>query len=80
MTYSGRLLADQNIAYNSRIFCTRWNGLEEGSIFDDEWDDTEFKGNLIYLLQNSRDFIRNNSNVRLRHSTGWASQIILIKL
>ena len=50
--------------YNSRIFCTRWNGLEKGSIFDDALDDKEFEGNLIYLLQNGSDFIRNNSKVR----------------
>lgn len=50
--------------YNSRLFCTRWNGLEKGSIFDDALDDKEFEGNLIYLLQNGSDFIRNNSKVR----------------
>lgn len=64
LTNAGRLLADQHIVYNSRIFCTRWNGLEKGSIFDDALDDKEFEGNLIYLLQNGRDFIRNNSKVR----------------
>lgn len=62
LTNAGRLLADQHIVYNSRIFCTRWNGLEKGSIFDDALDDKEFEGNLIYLLQNGSDFIRNNSN------------------
>ncbi len=64
LTNAGRLLADQHIVYNSRIFCTRWNGLEKGSIFDDALDDKEFEGNLIYLLQNGCDFIRNNSKVR----------------
>ncbi|MBR4425685.1 MAG: putative DNA binding domain-containing protein [Oscillospiraceae bacterium] len=64
LTNAGRLLADQHIVYNSRIFCTRWNGLEKGSIFDDALDDKEFEGNLIYLLQSGSDFIRNNSKVR----------------
>lgn len=64
LTNAGRLLADQHIVYNSRLFCTRWNGLEKGSIFDDALDDKEFEGNLIYLLQNGSDFIRNNSKVR----------------
>ena len=64
LTNAGRLLADQHIVYNSRVFCTRWNGLEKGSIFDDALDDKEFAGNLIYLLQNGSDFIRNNSKVR----------------
>ena len=64
LTNAGRLLADQHIVYNSRVFCTRWNGLQKGSIFDDALDDKEFEGNLIYLLQNGSDFIRNNSKVR----------------
>lgn len=57
-------MADQHIVYNSRIFCTRWNGLEKGSIFDDALDDKEYEGNLIYLLKNATDFIKNNSKVR----------------
>lgn len=64
LTNTGKLLADQHIVFNSRIFCTRWNGLEKGSIFDDALDDKEYEGNLIYLLQSGRDFIRNNSKVR----------------
>ena len=57
-------MADQHIVYNSRIFCTRWNGLEKGSIFDVALDDKEYEGNLIYLLKNATDFIKNNSKVR----------------
>lgn len=57
-------MTDQYSVYNSRIFCTRWNGLEKGSIFDDALDDKEFEGNLIYLLKSGSDFIRNNSKVR----------------
>ena len=64
LTNAGKLMADQHIVYNSRIFCTRWNGLEKGSIFDDALDDKEYEGNLIYLLKNASDFIKNNSKVR----------------
>ena len=64
LTNSGKLLADQHIVFNSRIFCTRWNGTEKGSIFDDALDDKEYEGNLIYLLQSGCDFVRNNSKVR----------------
>ena len=64
LTRAGSLLTDQHIVYNSRVFCTRWNGLEKGSIFDDALDDKEFEGNLIYLLQNGQDFIKVNSKVR----------------
>jgi len=64
LTNAGKLLTDQHTIYNSRIFCTRWNGLEKGSIFDDALDDKEYEGNLIYLLQSGCEFIRNNSKVR----------------
>ena len=64
LSRAGALLTDQHIVYNSRIFCTRWNGLEKGSIFDDALDDKEYEGNLIYLLQNGQDFIKSNSKVR----------------
>ena len=64
LTNAGRLFADQHIVYNSRIFCTRWNGLSKGSIFDDAIDDKEYEGNLIQLLQNGSLFILNNSKVR----------------
>lgn len=64
LTNAGRLLTDQHIVYNSRIFCTRWNGLDKGSIFDDAVDDKEYEGNLIYLLKSGTEFVRNNSKVR----------------
>lgn len=64
LTRAGSLLTDQHIVYNSRVFCTHWNGLEKGSVFEDAIDDKEYEGNLIYLLQNAGDFIRNNSQVR----------------
>ena len=64
LTNAGKLMADQYIVRNSRIFCTRWNGLDKGSIFDDALDDKEYEGNLISLLRNSSEFVRNNSKVR----------------
>lgn len=51
---------------NARLFCTRWNGLEKGSIFDDALDDKEYAGNLIYLLQSGLDFVKNNSKIRFQ--------------
>lgn len=66
LTNAGKLVTDQKSVYNSRVFCTRWNGLEKGSVFDDAIDDREYEGNLIYLLQNALAFIRNNSKVRFK--------------
>ena len=66
LTYAGALLADQCPIVQSRIFCTRWNGLEKGSIFDDALDDSEFNGNIISLLNNALGFVKNNSKVKWR--------------
>lgn len=64
LTNAGLLFADNSPLFNSRIFCTRWNGLYKGSVFDDALDDREFKGNLISLLNNALDFVYNNSKIR----------------
>ena len=64
LTRAGSLLTDQHIVYNSRVFCTRWNGLQKGSVFDDALDDKEFEGSLIFLLQNALAFVKTNSKVR----------------
>lgn len=61
LTNAGVLFSDQCTIRNSRIFCTRWNGVTKGSIFDDAIDDKEFSGSLIYLLDSATNFIRNNS-------------------
>lgn len=63
LTNVGRLMSDQPLVFNTRIFCTRWNGLEKGSVFDDALDDKEYKGNLIYLLESGCEFVRSNAKV-----------------
>lgn len=59
--YGGALFSNQCPIINSRIFCTRWNGITKGSIFDDVIDDKEFNGSLIFLLDSAVNFIKNNS-------------------
>ena len=71
LTTAGTLLTDQHNVYNSRVFCTRWNGLEKGSIFDDAINDREYEGNLLYLLQNAQDFIRNNSKMSFKKEADY---------
>ena len=51
LTNAGKLMTDQHTVYNSRMFCTRWNGLEKGSIFDDALDDKEYD---IYSIRSMR--------------------------
>lgn len=63
VTNAGLLLCDQGPLIQSRIFCTRWNGLAKGSISGDAIDDKEYTGSIISLLDNAETFIRNNSKV-----------------
>ena len=63
LTLAGSLLTDQHIVYNARVFCTHWNGLEMGSLDEDALDDKEYEGNLIHLLMNGCNFVKNNMKV-----------------
>jgi len=61
LTNAGALLVDESPIRHSRLFCTRWNGLDKASGVIDALDDREFAGSLISLLQNGLEFIFNNS-------------------
>ena len=61
LTNAGALLADESLVRNSRLFCTRWNGLTKASGIVDALDDKEYTGSLVTLLQDGIDFVRNNS-------------------
>lgn len=58
LTNAGALLADESPVRHSRLFCTRWNGLDKAS---GVVDDKEYTGGLITLLQSGIEFITNNS-------------------
>lgn len=61
LTNAGALFADGYQVYQSRVFCTRWNGLTKANGRMDAFDDEEFEGNIIYLLKASMDFVKRNS-------------------
>ncbi|HGD1831366.1 TPA: ATP-binding protein [Streptococcus agalactiae] len=61
LTIAGALFADNYQVYQSRVFCTRWNGLTKANGRMDALDDAEFEGNIIYLLKASLDFVKRNS-------------------
>ncbi len=61
LTNAGALLADESPVRHSRLFCTRWNGLDKASGVVDAVDDKEYSGGLITLLQSGIEFITNNS-------------------
>jgi len=64
LTFVGALFADQCPIYQSRVFCTRWNGLKKGGLHVDAIDNDEFKSNVISLLTDSMKFVRHNSSVK----------------
>lgn len=61
LTNAGALLADESPIKHSRLFCTRWNGLDKAPGIVDAVDDKEYTGGLINLLQDGTDFVINNS-------------------
>ncbi|MDR2267431.1 MAG: putative DNA binding domain-containing protein [Christensenellaceae bacterium] len=65
LTYAGLLFADDCPLIQSRIFCTRWNGLTKSSI-GTAYDSEEFKGDILSLLKDSTKFARLNSKARIR--------------
>jgi ATP-dependent DNA helicase RecG len=64
LTFSGALFADQCPVYQSRVFCTRWNGLKKGGLYVDALDNDEFQSNTISLLNDALKFVRHNSSVK----------------
>lgn len=61
LTNAGALLADESPMKQSRIFCTRWNGLDMTSGLGEAIDDVELEGCVIGQLQEAASFVRNNS-------------------
>lgn len=61
---AGALLADDSPIHHSRIFCTRWNGLDMTSGLGEALDDAELEGSVIGQLQDAVAFVRNNSHRR----------------
>ncbi len=64
LTNAGVLLADESPMRHSRLFCTRWNGLNKASGVMEALDDKEFSGSLLILLQGGEEFIKNNTKKR----------------
>ena len=60
MTNAGALLADDSPVRHSRLFCTRWAGLDKSSGLIDAIDSAEYSGSLIILLNEGIGFIRRN--------------------
>lgn len=57
LTNAGALFADNCWLSQSRLYCTRWDGLEKG----DAINDAEFKGNILLLLREAMAFVKANT-------------------
>lgn len=64
LTNAGALLADESPMRHSRLFCTRWNGLDKASGVMEALDDAEYSGSLVSLLQDGERFVKNNTKKR----------------
>ena len=64
LTNAGALLADDSPIRYSRLFCTRWNGLDKSGGRIDALDSAEYTGSLIILLNEGISFVRRNMKIR----------------
>ena len=60
LTNAGALLADDAPIRWSRMFCTRWNGLDKSGGQVDALDSAEYTGSLIILLNEGMGFVKRN--------------------
>ena len=66
LTNAGALLADESPIRCSRLFCTRWNGLNKSGGAVDALDDAEYSGSVISLIENGEAFIKRNCKMKWR--------------
>ena len=64
LTNAGALLADDAPIKHSRLFCTRWNGLDKSGGMVDALDSAEYSGSLIILLNEGACFVKRNMKTR----------------
>ena len=69
LTNAGALLADYSPVRHSRLFCTRWNGIDKANGVMDALDDEEYSGSLITLLQAGLDFVSRNTKKAWRKTS-----------
>ncbi len=60
LTNAGALLADDSPIKHSRLFCTRWYGLDKSGGIVDALDSAEYSGSLIILLNEGVGFVKRN--------------------
>ena len=69
LTNAGALIADESPIFYSRVFCTRWNGLNKSGGTFDALDDAEYEGSVLSLIENGEAFIKRNTKMMWRKTT-----------
>lgn len=69
LSRAGLLLADTNRVRQSRIFCTRWNGVDKLSE-ETVINDAEISGCLLIQLDRAIDFFKANTNIKWHKERG----------
>ena len=54
LTNAGALIADESPIRWSRLFCTRWNGLNKNGGTIDAFDDAEYSGSVLSVIDNGK--------------------------
>lgn len=57
LTNAGALFADDCPLWQSRLYCTRWDGNDKS----DAINDAEFTGNILLLLREAMNFVKSNT-------------------
>ena len=57
LTHAGALFADDCPLWQSRLYCTRWDGKTKG----DAINDAEYTGNVLMLLREAMNFVKSNT-------------------
>ena len=66
LTNAGALIADESPIRWSRLFCTRWNGLDKSGGTMDALDDAGYSGSVLSLIENGEAFIKRNARMMWR--------------
>lgn len=80
LTNAGVLLADESPIRHSRLFCTRWYGLDKASGIMEALDDKEYSGSLMSLLQNGTEFVKNNTKKRCFVVLVYSSRVQFVRI
>ena len=75
LTNAGALIVDESPIRCSRLFCTRWNGRNKSGGTIDAFDDAEYSGSVISLIENGEAFIKRNVRMMWRKTANSREEL-----